>query len=185
MPNAEGRAFFDHDELPDGVRGLFARSGVSLSLADFRAPDCPLIGINAAFCELTGYAPSEALGRNCRFLQPSTGPGPVRKRMRRFLENEKTRDDRFLVPNVRRDGTEFLNLVYMTKLERHGRVELVLASQFAVGGTAARDRDIYDKAVKEDLRMLNMLASDGNWAVLGSFEALASSNSIIVQSKLV
>ncbi len=33
-----------------------------------RRPDNPLEIANAAFCSLTGYAETEIVGRNCRFL---------------------------------------------------------------------------------------------------------------------
>ena len=29
----------------------------------------PLVYVNAAFCDITGYSKAEAHGRNCRFLQ--------------------------------------------------------------------------------------------------------------------
>ena len=34
-------------------------------IADASRKDCPIVYVNAAFEKLTGYAPSEAVGRNC------------------------------------------------------------------------------------------------------------------------
>ncbi|NIH70225.1 diguanylate cyclase domain-containing protein [Modestobacter marinus] len=42
-------------------------SGVTI--ADMRQPDYPLIFVNAAFEQLSGYRLEDVLGRNCRFLQ--------------------------------------------------------------------------------------------------------------------
>ena len=38
-------------------------------VTDPRLPDNPLVYVNDALCELTGYARHELIGRNCRLLQ--------------------------------------------------------------------------------------------------------------------
>ncbi|MBX7496601.1 PAS domain-containing protein [Qipengyuania sp. 6B39] len=177
-------AYFLDSELPTGLKGIFERSGVSLSIADYEAEDCPLIGVNQAFCDTSGYAPEEVLGRNCRFLQPNNDAGPVRERMRHFLADPDTTDERFIVPNVTRDGRPFLNLVYLAKLAQSGTVRLVLGAQFAIDPGKTRDPDLYDRALAEDLRQLNLLTRDDSWAVLGSVEALASSQALLARALL-
>jgi PAS domain-containing protein len=59
-----------HDLL---LRALDA-STTGITVADMTLPDAPLIWVNTAFSELTGYEPDEVLGRNCRLLQ---GPAPT------------------------------------------------------------------------------------------------------------
>ena len=178
-------AHFDESaNVPSGLRALFERSKVSLSIADLTRPDCPLVGINQTFCEMSGYSSDDALGRNCRFLQPDGGPGPVRQRMRAFLDDPTKLDGKFLVPNQTKAGEPFLNLVYMAKLERAGTAKLVLGSQFAPGQNNALGPDIYDLALEQDLRQLKLLTNGHNWTVLGSFDALASSHSIIARARM-
>ncbi|MBX7457886.1 PAS domain-containing protein [Qipengyuania sp. 1NDH17] len=174
-------AFDPSASLPQGLTGLFERSNVSLTIADFTRPDCPLVGANAAFFEMSGYGADEVIGHNCRFLQPEGGAGPVRARMRRFLKQPDALDGKFLIPNVTKGGEPFLNLVYMAKLQRHGETRLVLGSQFRVGRQIENESDLYDRALHEDLRQLNLLTSENNWVVLGSLDALASSHSIIAR----
>lgn len=41
----------------------------SVTVADCRQPDMPIIYANQGFERVTGYTPDEVLGRNCRFLQ--------------------------------------------------------------------------------------------------------------------
>lgn len=168
--------------LPPGFVALFERSTVSMSVADFTRPDCPLVGANRHFFELCGYEPEEVIGRNCRFLQPEGGAGPVRDRIRDFLADPRATNDKFLVPNQTKQGAPFLNLIYLAKLTKLGKTRLVLGSQFQVGRAEA-NAELYDRALEEDLRQLNLLTSESNWSVLGTFEALASSHSIIAQAR--
>ena len=42
-------------------------SGVVIT--DPSQPDNPIVYVNQAFTQLTGYSEAEAIGRNCRFLQ--------------------------------------------------------------------------------------------------------------------
>lgn len=179
------RAVFEEGcDLPDGFKKLFENSNVSLTVADYTRPDCPLIGANQVFFDICGYSEEEVIGHNCRFLQPKTGAGPVAERMRRFLADPVAKDGKFLVPNETREGEPFLNLVYMSKLTRGGKIALVLGSQFKVRTSSQDIAELYDCALREDLRKLNLLTSESNWIVLGSFEALASSHSIIAQARI-
>lgn len=177
-------AQFSIEDPLGGMSDLFRDSKISLSLADYTQDDCPLIGINARFTELSGYTASECLGRNCRFLQPEGGAGPVRERMRAFLGDESMDHARFVVPNVRKDGTPFLNLLYMSKLQRDGQTTLILGSQFDISRVGAYESDMYDRALREDLTSLKLLTENTNWSLVTSLEALASSHAIIAQARI-
>ncbi|MBB3675377.1 diguanylate cyclase (GGDEF)-like protein/PAS domain S-box-containing protein [Modestobacter versicolor] len=76
---------------PDEVllhRALAATTS-GVAIADMTSPDQPLVYVNAAFEQLAGLTPGEALGRNCRFLQgPDTDPGTV-DRMRQAIREGK------------------------------------------------------------------------------------------------
>jgi len=89
------------------VRQAVAALDVGVSISDARRPDCPLIFINDGFTRLTGYPATEALGRNCRFLQgPDTNPAAVE-----LVRVGLIARTRFVVDilNYRKDGTPFLN----------------------------------------------------------------------------
>jgi PAS domain S-box-containing protein len=82
---------------------------VGITIADFSLPDRPLVYVNRAFCETTGYAITEALGRNCRYLQgPDTDPESVAE-LRRAVDGGESTSVELL--NYRRDGEEFWNRV--------------------------------------------------------------------------
>ncbi|MCT2559175.1 PAS domain-containing protein [Tsuneonella sp. YG55] len=177
-------AFDESAALPQDIIDMFARSGVALTIADCTRPDSPLVGVNQAFLDLSGYPAEAVIGRNCRFLQPQEGPGPVRRRMRQFLRSPEQYDEKFVVPNVTRDGQPFLNLVYMAKLARGGETTHVLGSQFAIDAPGRLDPALYDRALSEDLRQIDVRARDAGWTLLGSFNVLASSHSIIARARM-
>ena len=58
-----GRAY-DQRSLIDSLGAL----PIAMVLSNPRRPDNPIEVANPAFCDLTGYAESEVVGRNCRFL---------------------------------------------------------------------------------------------------------------------
>lgn len=78
-----------------------------ISISDARQPDRPLIYVNQAFCEMSGYAAEEVIGRNCRFLQ-----GDNRDQDARFIIRDAVttgKNCQVLLKNYRKDGTLFWN----------------------------------------------------------------------------
>ncbi len=74
-------------------------------IADPDQPDWPIVYSNQAFSNITGYAPAEVLGRNCRFLQgPDTDRHAVDE-IRRSLQDRRLLEVELL--NYRRDGSTF------------------------------------------------------------------------------
>lgn len=91
----------------------FARSAqalpVAVSLSDLRLAGNPLVYVNLAFCNITGYCREEALGRNCRFLQgPDTEPEIVAILARAVRHGEGCN---VRITNYKRDGEAFPNVV--------------------------------------------------------------------------
>ena len=58
----------------------------SFLIVDMVADDMPIVYANDAFAALTGYAPQEIIGRNCRFLQNNDRDQPG-------VENPASGDD--------------------------------------------------------------------------------------------
>lgn len=117
-------------QIPDTLRAQFTRSHIPLSLATAH-DDMPLCLVNDGFTALCGYDHDQVQGRNCRFLQtPRTPPEQV-EAIRDFLRDEDADDGRFPVLNRTRQGRDFMNLVFLSKLRRTtGETVFVLASQF-------------------------------------------------------
>lgn len=173
----------DKAGCPPGLMNVFERSATALSLAHMSLPDQPLIAVNEAFCTTTGYSAEEALGRNCRFLQPPGGAGPVRDRMRAFIADCGLEEDRFVIPNVTRAGEPFVNIVYMAKLRHPDAGDLILGSQFA--DRTGRERTaVYERALRADLTTLSEVVIEGNWMLLGSMQAIANTSKLLAQHYL-
>ena len=82
-------------------------ANVPITLADPSREDEPLVYVNNGFEEMTGYAPEEARGRNCRFLQgEDTDPEKVAA-LREAIDNEESISVE--LRNYRKNGTEFWN----------------------------------------------------------------------------
>jgi diguanylate cyclase (GGDEF)-like protein/PAS domain S-box-containing protein len=92
--------------------------GVAVCLADAREPDLPLVYVNAAFEELTGWSADEALGRNCRFLRGPESEGAALEELRAALAARRA--CRVVLRNRRRDGEPFWNEVTVTPLPGEG-----------------------------------------------------------------
>ncbi len=86
-----------------------AATSLSFTVADVVRSGQPLVWVNPAFSETTGYAFDEAVGRNCRFLQgPATDPtGPAR--LREAVDSGQA--CRVTLLNYRKDQTPFWNQV--------------------------------------------------------------------------
>lgn len=163
---------------------FMAASGICLTVADATREDFPLVAANPAFLRMTGYEYDEVVGRNCRFLQPEGGAGPVRDRMRVFLRDAAQDEARFLLPNRRRDGTPFLNLLYMSKIRRDCAVTLILGSQFDFSRYDRTGQDSYDRSLREDMREVGRLTGDMGMVTLGTCQSLATSAAIIAQARM-
>jgi PAS domain S-box-containing protein len=81
-------------------------------ISDARAPDMPIVFVNAMFEHMSGYASSEILGRNCRFLQGSDTDQPGIATIRDAI---KAQSNGFAtLRNYRKDGSLFLNQLFIS-----------------------------------------------------------------------
>ena len=97
-------------EGPDKLRLLeraVNASTNSIVITDPNLPDDPLVYVNPAFEETTGFAAREALGRNCRFLQGEDRDQPALAELRSAVR--EGRQCTVVLRNYRKDGTLFWN----------------------------------------------------------------------------
>ena len=93
-----------------------ARSAIII--ADAAGEDMPIVFLDPAFEALTGYAESEVLGRNCRFLQGTDRDQPGLQAIREGLKSGSPTGA--ILRNYRKDGHCFLNNIYITPVRSAG-----------------------------------------------------------------
>jgi PAS domain S-box-containing protein len=133
---------YELDEDGISLRDSIVRSPIASVVSDPRLPDNPIIAVNQAFCDLTGYADDEILGRNCRFLAgPATEPWLTERIRQGTRERRATLVE---ILNYKRDGQPFRNAVLVAPVfTPDGELEYFLGSQVelepdAVGPSSSR-----------------------------------------------
>lgn len=130
------------DEDGVNLRDSIVLSPIASVVSDPRLPDNPIIAVNQAFCDLTGYAVDQIVGRNCRFLAgPATEPWLTERISRGTRERRATLVE---ILNYKRDGRPFRNAVLVAPVfTSDGELEYFLGSQVelnddAVGPSSSR-----------------------------------------------
>lgn len=105
-------------EAPFPLRGLaFDAVTNGLVIVDTNGKDQPIVDVNAAFEAMSGYARSEVLGRNCRFLQgPRTAPALVQAMGAAILAK---RPITLTLLNYRKNGESFWNELHLAPIPRN------------------------------------------------------------------
>jgi PAS domain S-box-containing protein len=100
-------------------------------ITDPRQHDNPIVFMNKAFLDLTGYAEDEVIGRNCRFLQGADTDRAAVREMREAIDSQQAVS--LEVVNYRRDGTPFWNAVFIAPVyDDKGELIYFFASQLDV-----------------------------------------------------
>jgi PAS domain S-box-containing protein len=172
------------DAFFKGLSKVVLKSDVPIVVADAAQDDMPLVIVNDAFCEMSGYAAAEMLGRNCRFMQPSSGAGPITARMRAFLDDPSKRQNEFVLPNERKDGSRFLNLLHLSKLTHADRAPLIIGSQFDITTRSTDELASYGAALLQHMTLVKELSTAAGWSMVEPHSSLAESLKRISQFQL-
>jgi PAS domain S-box-containing protein len=146
-----------------------AASSNGIVITDPRVPDNPLVYVNPAFEEISGYTADEVLGYNCRFLQADDRDQPALDELRESLA--EGRECRVVLRNYRKDGTPFWNELYVSPIyDEEGRLTNFVGVQNDVSHRRRIEEERDALLVKEQLaraeavevrRRLALLAAAG------------------------
>lgn len=84
-------------------------------ISDARAPDMPIVYVNPMFEQMSGYAASEVLGRNCRFLQGHDNRQPALAAIRTAIQTQSNGYAK--LRNFRKDGSVFVNELFISPVK--------------------------------------------------------------------
>ncbi|MGF1935258.1 MAG: PAS domain S-box protein [Nostoc sp. ChiQUE02] len=87
-------------------RALAATSN-GIIIADARLAYNPIIYVNSAFEQITGYRAADVIGQNCRFLQRTDSQQPALNELRSSIHAGKS--CKVILRNYRKDGSLFWN----------------------------------------------------------------------------
>ena len=100
-------------------------------ITDPKQADNPIVFVNRAFLDLTGYGEKDVLGRNCRFLQgPRTDPETVEEVRAAVAEQRAVAVD---ILNYKADGRPFWNALFIGPVfDPEGKLLYFFASQMDI-----------------------------------------------------
>jgi len=121
-----------------------------ITIADMSRPDAPLIWVNAAFSELTGYPDHQVLGRNCRLLQgPATDQRTIAELGVAVAAGQQIRT-RLL--NQRADGVPWWNELQLSPVrDTHGTLTHYIGVQHDVTARVEAEATVLHLAYHDPL----------------------------------
>ncbi len=133
-----------------------------MAITDPNQHDNPVVFVNRAFLDLTGYEEHEVLGRNCRFLQgPGTDPDTVAEVRAAVAERRAVAVD---LLNYKADGTPFWNALFLGPVfDNQGRLLYFFSSQMDITRRRSSEQSLHQAQKMEAIGQLTAgLAHDFN-----------------------
>ncbi|WP_374567728.1 PAS domain-containing protein [Nitrosomonas sp.] len=122
-----------------------------VTLADPDQEDLPLVYVNKAFEQITGYTLEETVGKNCRFLQGNEHDQAGVQQLRDAIKNRKPVE--VVLRNYRKNGELFYNHLLVSPLfDSHDNLLYFLGVQFDITPQIRAEEEI--KSLKEQLAAL-------------------------------
>lgn len=117
------------------LKRFLESSPLPLTLSSPVFEDCPLVLVNEAFEQLSGYRGEEIIGRNCRFMQGAASDHAARQQMRVAIDNQT--ETLVKITNYRKNGSLFENFVFIVPIFTEGGTLLYfLGSQCELENTS-------------------------------------------------
>lgn len=139
----------DNGLIPQILSAILDECVNGVTLADPDLEDAPIVYVNKAFENLTGYSQQDIIGKNCRFLQ-----GPDREQKERYQIAEAIKNHlpvEVTIRNYRKDGELFYNHLKITPLfDRKGRVIYYLGVQYDITHKVKAKNEIDELSARLD-----------------------------------
>lgn len=147
----------------DPFRAAVEHTPTPILITDPRLPDNPVVFVNRAFLQLTGYEAEEVMGRNCRFLQGEGTSARDVGAIRAALAAESPIEIDIL--NYKKSGTAFWNRLHISPVKTpDGVLQHFVGTQLDVTQELKRfaelqkERDTLSMATERHKDQLNYIA---------------------------
>lgn len=133
-------------------------SRLPLCITDPSKPDEPIVFANPAFCELTGYAEEDFVGKNCRFLQ---GPDTTKESVEEIREALRSNDVAMVeIVNYRKSGEKFINALQIGPVfDDDGNLIFHFGSQMDISSVREKERKMATLKTNELLHRLKNIVN--------------------------
>ncbi|WP_147113983.1 PAS domain-containing protein [Tateyamaria sp. syn59] len=135
-------------------------SSSGFAIADATDDEMPLVFVNKAFEDMTGYSAAEVLGKNCRFLAQDPSDSPERKRLRQTVKDRGA--GHFQLRNRKKSGELFWNDLTLFPV----RDDTAQATHLVATQTDATDRVTLEDAQRAAQARLSATLAHTNDAFL-------------------
>ena len=158
-------SFVSRPGLDDRSNVFFAAiemTRMPMVVTDARQPDDPIVFVNRAFLDLTGYSEEQVLGRNCRMLQgPRTDPATVAEIRDAVREHRAVAVD---ILNYKADRSEFWNALFIGPIfDAEGKLLYWFSSQLDISRRRMSEQSFLQAQKMEAIGQLTAgLAHDFN-----------------------
>ncbi|MBR0560558.1 PAS domain-containing protein [Neokomagataea anthophila] len=171
--------------LPQLLSQYCDNTSIAISIAHNKY-DHPLIYVNKKFEELTGYNGNDLYGKNCRALQNNSKNKHNRQRIRDFIYNKNINNIRVPLVNFKKDGTPFINLLFISKLKDClENTQYLFASQFDISNTYPDILSQYEHVLETTLSEIPKTMSNNRIVLSGSLSVVANAAASIAQAKIM
>jgi diguanylate cyclase (GGDEF)-like protein/PAS domain S-box-containing protein len=142
----------------DGMNRLLVRavdgSVSGVVVVDVQADDHPMVYVNTAFEQMTGYTSAEVLGRNCRLLQSEQTDATVVRAL--SLAIRRGEEHHCVLRNRRKDGTPWWNELHLSPVRNEiGRLTHYLGYQHDVTARVEAEETLARQATQDSLTGLS------------------------------
>lgn len=133
-------------------------SRLALCITDPSQPDEPIVFANPAFAELTGYAETDFIGKNCRFLQ---GPDTSRESIDQIREALRSDGVAMVeIVNYRKSGEKFINALQIGPVfDEDGNLIFHFGSQMDISSAREKERQMAALKTNELLHRLKNIVN--------------------------